>query len=119
MMKKHADVDSFINDYPPATRKLLRELRSLIRKTVPEAEEKISYGMAGYKYHGMLAYFNGYDHHIGFYPGAAAIVKFKTKLKTYKTSKGTVQFPLDQSLPAALIKEILSWLKKEKESKRK
>lgn len=111
------DVPGYISDFPPATRKLLQELRSLIRKTVPKAEEKISYGMAGYKYQGMLCYFAGYAHHIGFYPGTGAIIKFKSRLKDYNTSKGTIQFPLDQPLPAGLVRNVLVWLKKERELK--
>lgn len=116
MMKKHTDVASYIEDFPPATRKMLRQLRSLVRKAVPKVEEKISYGMAGYKYHGMFAYFAGYAGHIGFYPGTKAIVQFRSRLTKYKTSKGTVQFPLDEPLPTGLIKDMLGWLRRERET---
>lgn len=111
-MKSNAspkDVAGYIAAFPVKTRKLLRQLRTIIRKTAPNAEEKISYGMPGYKCHGMLAYFAGYKNHIGFYPGTAAILAFKKQLAGYNTSKGTVQFPLDKPLPEVLIRDITAF----------
>jgi len=111
------NVASYISGFPPKTRKLLRQLRALIRKRAPKATEVVSYGIPGYKYHRTLVYFAGYDHHIGFYPGASAISTFKKALKPYKTSKGTVQFPLDQPLPAKLISDIVAFRVAENEAK--
>lgn len=111
------DVGGYISAFPIKTRKLLRQLRSIIRETAPNAEEKISYGMAGYKYYGMLVYFAGYKNHIGFYPGKAAILAFEKKLAGYKTSKGTVQFPLDKALPETLIRDITAFQVIKNESK--
>ncbi len=116
MMPKAADVPHYIANFPPRTRKLLRQMRALVRKVAPKAEERISYGIAGYHYHGMYAHFAGYSGHIGFYPGRAALIKFAPRLKSYKTARGTVQFPLDLPLPASLIKEVLVWLRKEREA---
>lgn len=111
------DVVSYIAAFPPTTRALLRQLRALIKETAPDAEEKISYGMPGYKYHGMLVYFAGYEKHIGFYPGAQAIEHFQVRLTRYKTSKGTIQFPLDATLPIKLIRDIIKWRTQENETK--
>ena len=108
-MPKPTDVTGYIGSFPPATRKLLRQLRSLVRSTVPKAEEKISYGIPGYFQGGMLVYFAGYDKHVGFYPGAAAIAHFKDELSSYKLAKGTVRFPVDAPLPVALITRIVKF----------
>lgn len=105
----HADVPSYIADYPPTQRKMLQQLRTLVRKLVPKAEERISYGIPGYFQGGMLVYFAGYDKHIGFYPGAAAIAHFKRGLAGYKLSKGTVQFPVGAPLPVALITRMVKY----------
>ena len=43
--------------------------------------------------------FAAYKNHIGFYPTASPIIKFKDKLTKYKTSKGAIQFPLDKPIP--------------------
>lgn len=111
------DVATYIAGFPPATRKLLRQLRALIKKTTPHATEGISYGIVGYKYHGMLIYFAAFAHHIGLYPGAKAIAHFRGRLAKYKTAKGTVQFPLDAPLPIGLIRDIVKWRMRENEMK--
>ena len=100
-------VDMYIADFPPDTKELLEQLRVTIRNAAPEAEEVISYQMPAYKFHGILVYFAGYKNHIGFYPTGAGIANFPHKLSAYKTSKGTIQFPLDQPLPFELITEIV------------
>lgn len=114
---KQKDVATYIAGFPPKTRKLLRQLRGLIKKHAPKADEGISYGMPGYKYLGMLVYFAGYEHHIGFYPGPGAIAAFKKEVKGFKTSKGTIQFPLDQPLPVGLIADIVALRVSENEAK--
>lgn len=107
-MTKATDVPAYIADFPPSTRILLKQMRALVKKTIPKGtEEVISYGIPGYLYKGMLVYFAGYDKHIGFYPGAATIAHFKKELVGYKLSKGTVQFPLDKALPVGLITRMI------------
>ena len=103
------NVDFYIAGFPPATKELLELLRETIKKAAPEAEEVISYQMPAYKSHGMLVYFAGYKNHIGFYPTGSGIANFINELSGYKTSKGTVQFPLDQPLPLELITEIVKF----------
>lgn len=103
------NVDLYIAGFPDETQKMLIQLRETIKKNAPEAEEVISYQMPAYKFHGMLVYFAGYKNHIGFYPTGSGIESFKHKLKDLKTSKGTIQFPLDQPLPLELITEIINF----------
>lgn len=101
------DVDEYIARFPSGTKKLLRQMRSAIRKTAPGAEEVISYQMPAYKLNGMLVFFAGYEHHIGFYPSGSGIAAFKKELSVYKGAKGSVQFPLDKPLPLQLITRIV------------
>ena len=103
------DVDSYIAGFPPSTQKLLKQLRACIKKAAPKAEELISYQMPAYKYHGVLVYFGGYNNHIGFYPTASGIENFKKELVGFKSSKGAVQFSLDQPLPIPLITAIVKF----------
>lgn len=101
------NVDVYLAGFPAATREYLVQIREAIRKAAPEAQELISYQMPAYKLNGALVYFAGYKNHIGFYPAGSGIEIFKTKLSGYKTSKGTVQFPLTQPLPLDLIAEMV------------
>ena len=112
-LHKIENVDDYIADLPLSTQKLLKQLRSVIRKSAPDAEEVLSYHMPAYKFHGMLAYFRAHTHHVGFYPLPSAILQFKKELSPYKTAKGSVQFLLDQPLPIELIGKIILFRAKE------
>jgi uncharacterized protein YdhG (YjbR/CyaY superfamily) len=107
MREKAENVDAYIAAFPPDAAVLLEQIRSIIRKTAPAAEETISYAIPTYKLNGPLVYFAGYAHHIGFYPGAGGIAAFKDDLTDLKTSKGTVQFPIDEPLPVNLIENMV------------
>lgn len=110
MDKKFSTVDEYMSGFPPEVKDVLEGLRKAIRQAAPKAEEVISYNMPAYKFNGILVYFAGHKNHIGFYPGSGAITGiFKDSLTGYKTSKGTVQFPLDKPLPLGLIKEIVKF----------
>jgi uncharacterized protein YdhG (YjbR/CyaY superfamily) len=99
-------IDEFIAEYPNDIQTILQQIRETIHKTVPDAKEKISYGIPTFTFHGNLVHFSAYEKHIGFYPGAAPIAEFKDKLKEYETSKGTVRFPIDKPIPLDLIKQM-------------
>lgn len=105
-MKKYANVDEYLANYSGETRKKLDEIRKTIHEVVPEATEKISYGIPTFALNGNLVHFAGYENHIGFYPGSAPISEFAKELAGYNTAKGTVQFPLDKPLPLDLIRKI-------------
>jgi uncharacterized protein YdhG (YjbR/CyaY superfamily) len=104
-----SDIDNYISGFPIETQKLLMQMRSLIKKTVPKAEEVISYGMPAFRFHGILVYYAGYKHHIGFYPTASGIREFQKEFSEYKSSKGAVQFPIAKPLPLDLITRIVKF----------
>jgi len=102
-------VDQYIATFPVQVREKLEELRFIIQQAAPMAEEVISYQMPAYDHHGMLVYFAGYKGHVGFYPTGSGIEAFQQEFGPYKWSKGAVQFPLDQPLPADLITRIVAF----------
>ncbi|WP_061249207.1 iron chaperone [Leptospira alstonii] len=112
------NIDDYINRFPEDTRKILEELRSVIRDAAPKAEEKISYQMPAFAFYGNLVYFAAYKKHIGFYPTSSGIRAFQSELTKYKTSKGAVQFPIDQPLPFKLIAKIVKYRVKENKEKK-
>lgn len=104
------NVDEYIKSHPKDVQTLLEKVRSTIKKTAPQAEELISYGMPAYKLNGKpLVYFAAFKHHIGFYATPTGHTKFATELSNYKQGKGSVQFPIDQPLPFDLIKRIVEF----------
>ncbi len=102
-------IDEYIAGCPPNVRGRLSEIRRLIRRLVPDAAEKISYRMPTFYLNGNLVHFAAHTGHIGFYPTPSGIERFKTELARYKSSKGAVQFPLDEPLPIALIGKIVEF----------
>lgn len=102
-MEKYDNVEEYLANFSGETRKKLDQIRKLVKELVPEAKEKISYGIPTFTLNGNLVHFAGYETHIGFYPGSFPISELKDELKNYNTSKGTVQFPLDKPLPLDLI----------------
>jgi uncharacterized protein YdhG (YjbR/CyaY superfamily) len=111
-------IDSYIKPFPEDTRQLLDQLRSTIRKAAPQATEKISYGMPTFYYNGNLVHFAAFKNHIGFFPTPSAIEAFKKELMDYKTSKGTVQFPMADPLPLKLIARMVKFRVKENAAKK-
>lgn len=106
-------INQYIKLFPKDTQEILNELYLAIKKSAPEAEEKISYQMPTFYLQGNLVHFAAYKNHIGFYPTPSGIKVFKKELARYKSSRGAVQFPLDEELPLTLIKKIVKYRVKE------
>jgi uncharacterized protein YdhG (YjbR/CyaY superfamily) len=100
-MPSHATVDEYIAAQSEAARPRLRELRSIIHDVVPAATESISYGMPAYKLGASAVYFAAAKRHCALYGVPLA------EVRGYKTSKGTLQLPLDQPVPAELVRELV------------
>ena len=110
-------IDEYIGTFPPDVRRKLSDLRATIRRAAPDAVEKISYRMPTFFQRKNLVHFAAYEHHIGFYPTASGIAAFKDDLKTYNSSKGAVQFPIDEPLPLKLVTRIVKFRVGENEAK--
>ena len=102
------NTDEYLDVVPEPARSTLNKMRAVIRSAVPkEATEAISYGMPAFKHDGTLVWFAAFSDHCSFFPTAAIIEEFKNELKGYTLSKGTIQFPIDKPLPAALVKKMV------------
>ncbi|MDD2371243.1 MAG: DUF1801 domain-containing protein [Firmicutes bacterium] len=102
-------IDDYIIGFPEEVQKKLMEIRKVIRETAPMAEEKISYRMPTFYFKGNLVHFAAFSKHIGLYPGPSGVAAFKEELVGYKSSKGAIQFPLDEDLPLGLIRRIVQF----------
>lgn len=113
-MKDFIKINDYIKSFPRDTQALLKKLKMTVNNIVPDAEETISYGMPTFKLNGKnLLHFAGYKNHIGFYPTPSGISAFTKELTKYKTSKGAIQFPIDEKLPLGLITRIVRYRVKE------
>ncbi len=104
------DIDSYIALFPQPVQERLQQMRQTILEAAPEVQETISYRMPTFKLRGKnLVHFAAYPNHIGFYPAPSGIEAFKPQLAGYKTSKGAVQFPLQQPIPLQLVRQIVEF----------
>jgi len=106
-------IDEYVAAFPPRVRKVLEEMRKTIRAAAPDAVEAIKYRMPTFTLNGNLVHFAAYARHVGFYPTPSAIEKFRRELSAWKGAKGSVQFPLDEPMPLALVGRIVRFRVKE------
>ena len=114
-------VDEYLAGVPEPARSTLIEVCARIRSVVPPGTtEGISYGMPMFRHKGVLLWFAAFSNHCSLFPGAAVIAALKNELKGFHTSKGTIQFPANKPLSAALVKKLVKAGLAEKErTKRK
>jgi len=106
---KVESVAQYIAAQPKASQRVLRNVRSVIRKALPDADEVISYGMPAYRQHGyVVLYFAGWREHYSLYPvNARLLASLKPQSATYEVNdKGTIRFPLSKPVPARMIAAI-------------
>jgi uncharacterized protein YdhG (YjbR/CyaY superfamily) len=119
MAEKIKTIDAYISRFEPEIQKTLNELREFIRAEVPEAAEKISYGMPTFYLNGNLVHFAAFKDHYGFFPSPSGIDAFEEELAPYRSGKGTLRFPLDEEIPWDIIKRVVQFRVKENLSKTK
>lgn len=117
--KVFKSIDEYINSFPGDVQKKLKEMRNIISDQAPDAVEKISYQMPTFYLNGNLVHFAAHAKHIGFYPAPSGIIAFNNELAKYHSSKGAVQFTLDEPLPVSLIKKIVKFRVEENTGKKK
>ncbi len=114
------NVDEYLARVPEPARSALNKLRAAIRSAVPpEATEAISYRIPAFKHKGVLVWFAAFSSHCSLFPGASVIEAFKSDLKGFSTSKGTIHFPTGKPLPIALVKKLVKARVAQNESKKR
>ena len=111
------DIDEYIGGFPKDVQELLEKIRATIREAAPDAEEAIKYRMPTFTLKGNLVHFAAFKNHIGLYPTSSPMEAFREHLTPYKTSKGSIQFPMNQPLPLPLIREIVAFRVRENAEK--
>ncbi len=102
-------IDEYIRSFPPEIQQKLEEIRKTIQDAAPEATEAIKYAIPTFVLNGNLVHFAAFKNHIGFYPVPSGMKAFEEELAVYKQGKGSIQFPLNQPLPLALITRIVQF----------
>lgn len=107
-MLKVATVAEYLESLPDNVRAQFGRLRAIVRANAPEAEERLSYQMPTFFDHGVVVHIGAFKNHVSlFAAGSRLMDELKEELRGYKTSKGTIQFKLDEPLPEVLIAKIV------------
>lgn len=106
-----ARVQAYFAALPPDARRQLRQIRQLILSVAPGATEWFSYGVPGFRLEARpFIWYAAFKEHVSLYPMTAPIrTAFAVDLERLglETSKGTIRFPVDRSLPATVIKRLV------------
>lgn len=106
--KNPRNVDEYMAQVPKPQRDTLERLRRAIKSVVPDATEVISYDIPTFKLNGrMLVSFAAFKKHCSFFPGAGPVATHADDLKSFPTSKGTIQFTPEHPLSMALVKKLV------------
>lgn len=113
-MKNFKNPEAYIKSFPAEVQSKLKQIRKIIVSSSKGAEESVAYGMVGYKLYGKpLVYFGGFKKHVGFFATPSGHKAFAKEMEKYVHNKGSVQFPLTEKLPLALIKKMVTYRVKE------
>jgi uncharacterized protein YdhG (YjbR/CyaY superfamily) len=116
---KPKTVDEYLASIPEPARGTLNKVRAAIRSVVPsETTEVISYGIPAFKHKRVLVWYAAFSDHCSLFPTASVIKRFEKELEGYRVSKGTIHFPVNKALPAALLKKMVKARLAENESKK-
>lgn len=108
---KPTSVEEYILTIPAHTRPKFHELRQVVKNTLPDADEVLSYGIIGYRIDNKRArvYISGWKDHVAMYP-LPKNKELREKLAPFIKGKGTLWFKLDEPLPKLLIKSAVKEL---------
>jgi uncharacterized protein YdhG (YjbR/CyaY superfamily) len=112
-------IDEYLANVSEPARSTLNRIRATIRSVAPsDTTEGISYRIPTFHYKGPLVGFAAFSNHCSLFPMSGSLIKaFKNELKEFQTSKGTIRFPVNKPLPAALVKKLVKARIAQKEGK--
>lgn len=112
---KFSDIDDYLASASPQAKPILEEIRRLVKRTVPEARERISYQIPCFRLRRNFIYFAAFKHHIGIFPPLAGGTDLDEALRPYRGAKGNLRFPLDEPMPYELIERLVQALARQSE----
>ncbi len=106
---KQQTLQEYYSALTPQAKKALGQLRKSIVKIIPDAEERISYGMPTFFLGKALIGYAAFKEHYSFFPYSSSVINgIAGDLSAYETSKGTIRIPYGKTLPASLLKKVIA-----------
>lgn len=109
--EKPTTIDDYIAEYSDEIQTYMTEVRTIIKEAIPTTKEKIAWGMPTFWQQRNIIHFAANQAHLGLYSGPKAVNAFSKELDklNIQYSKGAIQLPYDQPIPAQLIANIARW----------
>jgi uncharacterized protein YdhG (YjbR/CyaY superfamily) len=108
MPKKEKSVDAYLEGLTRERRAALEQLRVLIFKTVPDAEESMKYNMPTYDYAGEgLCAMASQKNYISLYMDFDSVAEHSEELSHLNVGKSCIRFTKIEKLPLDTVEQIL------------
>ena len=101
--------NEILKKFPKEQRAALLETIESAEKLFPNSERVIAWGMPTLRIgEDSLCHVMGFKSHNSLFPSSGSIaLQLKNELRTFKVSKGTIQFEVDKPFPKPLLKKVL------------
>lgn len=110
MAGKFTSVDEYVVSFPEDVQEIIRDIRDVVLRVMPGAEELISYDMPTFVLGKKRVYFAAWKKHIALYAVPSFDGEFEEQVAPYRAAKDTVQFPYKKPIPYELIEKIAAAL---------
>jgi uncharacterized protein YdhG (YjbR/CyaY superfamily) len=111
MNAKPSTAEEYIATFPLQVQAALETLRTTIYETIPNATEKIRYGMPAVMVNGhYVVHYAAWKHHIGLYPIPPMPGDVESEVAPLRSTKDTVRLPHTTPIPTGLISRVLTEL---------
>lgn len=102
-------IDDYLDGVDQPARDTLRALRETILRTVPDAEECISYRLPAFRVQGkVVAGFGAFAKHLAYLPHSGSVLRRVRGTTAYGGTKSSLHFAMDTPLPEALVRELVT-----------
>lgn len=116
---KAATVDEFVSESPKEARRVLQQIREVVKVAVPGVEETMGYGKPYYKYHGWMTGVTLYTKHLGVEIWDGLTDSDRTQLEElgYKCGSKNFQIQYDEEVPIKILTRLVRAQAKRNETK--
>ena len=110
-MATATSVEEYLTGLPADRRAAVETLRRTIRAAAPDANETIAYSMPAFRTRDgqFLVSYAAYKNHYSLFPASGAVVEaLGDEIAPFLVGKGTIQFPLHNPIPTALVTQVIT-----------
>ena len=109
-----SSVEEYLAKFADSERAFLEGALAVIREKLPDAQERISYGVIRFEVEGgHPLYFGGWKKHAGIYPVPIADDEFERELAPFRSAKNSLNFPWNKPMPLELIGRVAAYVVKQ------